>query len=812
MNRSSPPQSASGGEKFQRGLAALQAGNLNEAERQLRAVTRDQPNHVPALNLLGVVLGRLGRNAEALTSYDRALAVAPHSPEAWYGRAMTLLALGRPHDSVASFERVLAAKPDFAQVHLLRAKLLADLGRREDALVAIDKLLAIAPGLAEAWLGRSNILFEAGRYEEALAAAAKSVSLKPGLAEAWHARGNALNELKRHDEALAVYDKALALNPMFAGAWHGRGNALNELRRCDDALAAYDKALALAPALAEAWLGRGNVFNLLKRPREALAAFDRAAAINSRSAEIWLGRGNALCELKRFGDATAAYEKAQALNPELAEAFVGCGNVFVQLKDPAKAGIAYARGLALNPRVKYLMGDHVHVKLQLSDWTNLSAETSELVAAVRAAEPATAPFQFLAISSSAADQLQCAERFMADQPAFPAVWRGDPYTHDRIRVGYFSADLCRHPVGQLAVGLFENHNRSRFETTAISFSPDDGSDLRRRMTAAFEHFIDVNAMEDADVAALIRAREIDIVVDLTGLTRYNRFSVLSRRVAPVQVNFLGYPGTMGHPCMDYVIADRTIIPEEHFQHYIEHVVWLPETYQANDDKIVISERRPTRRECDLPDGAFVFCCFNNTYKITPAIFDVWMRLLGGVPDSVLWLIGANATAEANLRREAERRGVAAGRLIFAPKMPLADHLARSSHADLFLDTMPYNAHTTGSDALRAGVPLLTCLGSTFASRVAASLVKAVGLDELIAGSLGDYEALALKLAGDPAYLRALRDRLARNRDTYPLFDTARFTRHIEAAYTTMWQRQQSGSEPRAFAVDANFDEAGDSAI
>lgn len=801
MTKSSPHPFAAGDEHFQRGLAALQAGNLNEAERQLHAVTRAQPNHVAALNLLGVVLGRLGRNGDALASYDRALAAAPHSPEAWYGRAMTLLAVGRPHDAVVSFERVLAAKPDFTQVHLLRAKLLADLGRSEEALDAINKLLAIAPGLAEAWLGRSNVLFQARRYEEALAAAAKAAAIKPDLGEAWHGRGNALNELSRYDDALAAYDRALALNPKFAGAWHGRGNALNELKRYDEALAAYDKALALDPALAEAWLGRGNVLNVLKRATDALAAFDRGAAITSTSAEIWLGRGNALCELKCYGDALAAYEKALAINTDLAEAFVGCGNVAVQLREPAKAHVAYERALALNPRVKYVVGDRLHVKLQLSDWTNLAAEVSELVAAVRAGEPATAPFQFLAVSSSAADQLQCTKRFMADQPAFPAVWRDGLYAHDRIRVGYFSADFCNHPVGQLAVGLFEAHDKSRFEATAISFGPDDGSDLRRRITAAFEHFVDVNQMDDAEVAALIRSREIDIAVDLTGLTRHNRFGALSRRVAPVQVNFLGYPGTMAHPCMDYIIADRTIIPEEDFQHYSERVVWLPDSYQANDDKSAITERRPTRPDCGLPEGAFVFCCFNNTYKIMPEVFDIWMRLLAAVPNSVLWLIATNAAAEVSLRREAERRGVAPDRLIFAAKMPLADHLARSGHADLFLDTMPYNAHTTGSDALWAGVPLLTCLGSTFASRVAASLVRAVGLGDLATTSLQDYEAMAIKLARDPASLRALRDRLARNRGTHPLFNTARFARHIEAAYTTMWRRYQAGAAPQAFAVE-----------
>jgi predicted O-linked N-acetylglucosamine transferase (SPINDLY family) len=349
--------------------------------------------------------------------------------------------------------------------------------------------------------------------------------------------------------------------------------------------------------------------------------------------------------------------------------------------------------------------------------------------------------------------------------------------------------------------LFEAHDRSRFETVAISFGPDDGSDLRRRLKSAFEDFNDVRDMTDAEVAALIRRREIDLVIDLTGLTRYSRFSVLSRRVAPIQVNFLGYPGTMGAECMDYIIADRTIIPDAHFEHYSERVVWLPETYQANDDKRVISDCKPTRAECGLPESAFVFCCFNNTYKITPEIFDLWMRLLAATANSVLWLLGTDATAEANLRREAVRRGISADRLVFAPKIPLADHLARSAQADLFLDTVPYNAHTTGSDALWAGVPLLTCLGSTFASRVAASLVGAVGLDDLVASSLQEYETLALRLATDPVQLRALRERLKRNRSSYPLFDTARFTRHLEAAYTTMHQLYQRGEAPRAFAVD-----------
>jgi protein O-GlcNAc transferase len=786
---------------FQRGLVALRAGRLNDAERSLRAVIGADAKHIQALNLLGIVLGRLGRNGEAVESFDQALAAAPDSTESWYGRGMTLLTMGRPLDAIASFDRVLAGKPDFTQVHLLRAKVLSDLGRHDAALAGIDKLLATMPGFAEAWLCRSNVLFALKRYADALTAAERAISLKPDLAEGWHGCGNAFNELKRYHEALSAYDKAIALNPNFAGAWHGRANVLSELRRYHDALAAYDKALALAPDLVEAWLGRGNALNVLEDSDGALAAFARALSLDPNLAEAWLGRGNTLCERDQYDNAAAAYEQALSLNADLAEAWFGQGNVFFHRKNYEQALAAYDRALALKPDLRFGVGDRLHVKLYLSDWRNLQAEIAEIVTAIRAGRPTISPFQSLAILSSAADHLACAQRFMADQPSFPAVWRGEIYSHGRIRIAYFSPDFCNHAVGQLAVGLFEAHEKSRFETIAISYGRDDGSQLRRRIKSAFDDFIDVREMTDADVAAFIHRREIDILIDLSGLTRYNRFGVLLRRVAPIQVNFLGYPGTAGAACMDYIVADPVIIPEDHFPFYSEKVVWLPDAYQPNDDKRHISSRKPARDECGLPESAFVFCCFNNNYKITPEIFDVWMRLVKAKEGSVLWLLATNATAEGNLRREAERRGISPDRLVFASRIALADHLARSRQADLALDTMPYNAHTTASDALWAGVPLVTCLGSTFASRVAASLATAVGLDELVTSSLQDYEALALKLANDPSQLRALRERLARNRLTHPLFDTARFTRHIEAAYTAMWECYQRGEPPKAFAVD-----------
>ena len=716
---------------------------------------------------------------------------------------MTLLAMNRPQQALKSFERVIALKPDIPQVHLLRAKLLVDLDRHDTALEAIDDLIAKFPTLAEAWLGRSNVLFSVARYDEALSSAERALALKSDFVEAWQARGNALSELKRYDEALAAFDKALGLYPHFAGAWHGRGNALYELKLHHEALVAYDKALALAPDLAEAWLGRGYALIELRRYREALSAFDRAGASMPNLVEAWLGRGSAFYELNRYGEALAAYSKALTLKPNLPEALRNCGNVYVQLKELDKAVRAYDRALAIKPDFKLTKGGRLHVKLQLSDWTNLNAEISDVIASVRAHETPIAPFEFLAVSSSPADQLLCAKQNIADYLSFPAVSRREIYAHERVRIGYFSADLRNHPVGQLAVGLFEAHDKSRFETIALSFGPDDNSDLRRRIKSAVEHFIDAENMSDMDLAAFIRRREIDMLIDLTGFTMHGRFSVLARRGAPIQVNFLGYSGTMGADCVDYIIADRTVIPEDHFRFYSEQVVWLPDTFQPNDSKRSIAERKPTRSECGLPEGGFIFCCFNNTYKITPEVFAVWMRLLARSAGSVLWLTETNSTATQNLRREAKARGISPERLKFAPKMPLAaDHLARYRQADLFLDTLPYNAHTTASDALWAGLPVLTQLGETFAGRVAASLLKAVGVPELVTTSLEEYETLALRLARDPALLGTMKDKLLRNRDNCPLFDTARFTRHLETAYATMWQRYQSGEPPRAFAVES----------
>jgi predicted O-linked N-acetylglucosamine transferase (SPINDLY family) len=682
------------------------------------------------------------------------------------------------------------------------------LNRPAEAMQRFSEAVKLNPSVAETWNYRGATFGDLARHEEAIADFDKATALNPRYAEAFQNKGKSLLALARGDEALAAFDRALAINSALAEAWLGRGHVFAQLQKYGDALAAYDRAVALKPFLAEAWLVRALVLSVFGNHQAALSSFDRALALDPNLATASVGRGNSFLQLQQYDNALAAYDRALAFNANIAEAWFGRADTFLHLREYEKALTAFDRALALKPEIEFAKGARLHMKLSLSHWTNLEADVADLVAAVKAKKPAASPFVFIGMSSTAADQLTCAKSGMPDRPPVPLAWRGEIYSHDRIRVGYFSADFRTHPVAQLIAGVLDQHDRSRFDITAFSYGLDDASDLRNRIRSAAENFVDICGMTDDEIAEIIRRREIDVLVDLTGLTQRNRFSILSRRVAPVQVNFLGYPGTTGADWIDYIIADPTIIPEDHFRFYSEQVVWLPDTYQPNtyqldDNRRRISERSPTREECNLPKAAFVFCCFNNTYKITPAMFDVWMRLLRAIPDSVLWLSQPNPSAEANLPKEAELRGVARERVIFAPRLPeLSDHWARQLHADLFLDTLPFNAHTTASDALWAGLPVLTCVGETFAGRVAASLLKAVGLPELIITSLKDYEALALRLAREPSFLASIKAKLARNRSTHPLFDTARYSRHIEAAYTTMWQRYQAGEPPRAIAVES----------
>jgi predicted O-linked N-acetylglucosamine transferase (SPINDLY family) len=595
--------------------------------------------------------------------------------------------------------------------------------------------------------------------------------------------GNVLAAQNRRDEALANYDRALAARPEFFEALFNRANTLLELKYSEEALKSYERAVRLRPDNPSGWNNRGTALRNLMRLDEALASFSRAAAISPGHVNALINVAIVLWDQGRLEEALTACGHALERGPRSAEAFYVKANILRDLKRLDEALAHYEQALAANPAHTHALNGIAQMALGLCDWQRVAALVPRLMDNAANGPSIVQPFVLLGYSDDAALQRRCAENYVrrtVSMPPSPA--RDTRHRHDRIRLAYLSADFHQHPTAQLMAELFERHDRTRFEVTGIAFGPDDGSEMRARIRQSFDNFQDVRGKSDAEVAAMLKARETDIAVDLNGHTAGARPGIFACRPARVQVNYLVYPGTVGAGFIDYVLADATVLPADQQLFFQEKIVHLPDCYQANDATRAVPPA-PMRAEAGLPDDAIVFCCFNNSWKITAPIFDVWMRLLSNVGNGVLWLLdGPHAS---NLRKEAGTRGIDPGRLIFAPVLPPDRHLGRHRLADLFLDTLPYNAHTSCSDALWAGVPVITCYGKSFPGRVAASLLKAIGLPELVTTRLEDYEALALELAINPALLMATREKLARNRLTTPLYDSDRFRRHIEAAYEAM---------------------------
>ena len=601
-------------------------------------------------------------------------------------------------------------------------------------------------------------------------------------------------------EGLGQLAKAAAADPEFAEVHYNRGQVLAQLGRVRESLAAFDATLRLRPDLAEAWNGRGRALAALLHLDDALTNFDRALALRPNSVSALYNRGTALLDLNRFADAIAAFDRVLALDPRHAMAAFNRAIALAEMGHASEAASAYARVAAIDPAWPGAAGQVHYEQRRICDWANAPPPPA-LEAAVLSQPGAFEPFATLVLTDSPACAQASARAFMTSRwPNAAASRRPRGRKHDRIRLAYFSSDFHDHATAHLTAGLFERHDRTAFEVIGVEIASRHDDAMSARLHRAFDRFVDATAMPDGDVVAATHNLEFDIAIDLNGHTKHARQGIFAARAAPLQVNYLGYPGTSGAVWMDYIIADRTVVPADHERFYDEAVVCLPESYQPNDSQRPIAPRAFTRAELGLPPDGFVFACFNTPRKFAPDVFDRWMRLLAAVPGSTLWLLDAGELAAANLLAEATKRGVAPERLVFARYLPADEHLARHRCADLFLDTLPYNAHTTASDALWAGVPMVTCLGNAFQGRVGASLVRAVGLPELVTGSLDDYEALALRLAREPGALHDLRTRLNAGRAAAPLFDTARICRHLESAYRTMWERHRRGEAPAPFEV------------
>jgi protein O-GlcNAc transferase len=814
-----------------RGNALKNLGRTADALASYDRALTIRPYHSNTLSNRGNALRDLGQHRSALDSYDRALAIQPDFVDAHVNRGNALCDLGRHDEALVCYANALSLKPNYVPAMANCGSALHTLCRYTDALEMFDRAIALAPSNASNYNNRGAVLTNLRRPNEALSSYARCLELRPDYPEALNNRGCVLRDLADPEAALMSYDQALVLRPTYVEALTNRGNALCDLGRLDEALEMHLSALKLRPNNAEALNNRGNVLRLLKRPEEALNSYEQAIDFKPNYAEAFNNRGTALRELRRLDAALASYTQAIRIKPDYAEAHSNLGNALKDLgrNDEAlrcydhaltirpdyvdalvhrggtlrdikryEAAVAsFGRALELRTDYDYLYGDWLYTKMKICDWQDLPARFAALVTRTKAGECAVSPFPILAMVDSRVLQQQVATNW-ADKKhpidaAMPRLMASS--NHARIRVGYFSADFHNHATAYLMAELFERHDKTKFEVTAFSFGPDAGDEMRDRLVEAFDRFVDVRSRSDKEVALLARELEIDIAVDLKGYTQNYRAGIFAARAAPVQVNYLGFPGTMGAEYIDYLIADQILIPESFQNDYTEKIAYLPHSYQVNDAKRQIAQREFNRTELGLPPTGFVFCCFNNNFKILPRTFDCWMRILKQVDDSVLWLFEDNPIAASNLRKEAGQRGVDPLRLVFAKRMMLPEHLARHRLADLFLDTLPCNAHTTASDALWAGLPVLTCIGESFAARVAASLLNAIGLPELITTTPKDFEERAVTLATQPERLAAIKQKLIANRLTTPLFDTKLFAHNLEALYQKMFSRHQASLDP-----------------
>jgi predicted O-linked N-acetylglucosamine transferase (SPINDLY family) len=767
---------ATDGDLYQRALVLYRQGDLPAAERLCRDVLAIAPQHPDALHLLGLIANASGRSDLAVGLLRDSLRANPNQPAAAVNLGAVLLQVGQAEAALAQFDSALQLDPRMLLAHYNRANVLQTLGRHSEALAGYDSALALQPQLFEAHNNRGHSLLQLQRPAEALDSFERALQLRPNDPQALTNRAATLHILalaavSKGDraEAIPLFEASLASDPNQPATHCNLGNALLDLRRPLEALARFENALRLAPEYLLALYNHGTALFELRRHTEALPSLDRVLQTSPDHVGALVNRGAVLRALGRNEEALVSLERAMSLQPDF----------------------------------KYLPGAVLYLRsLAIADWSHSTEHAQQIRASIMSGQPADVPLSFLAVSDRAAEQLKCSQLFCADQQrslALAPLWRGERYAHSKVRVGYLSSDFREHAVSYLLAGVLEQHDRSRFEIVGLSLRPEDQSLMGRRVRNAVDRFVDLSPLSDAQAAEQVRALEVDIVVDLIGFTEGARTGVLSRRPAPIQVNYLGFPGTLGAPYMDYILADEFVIPPEQREHYAEQVVYLPDCFQANDSQRAI-ETSLSRGDCGLPAAGPVLCCFNNTFKLTPQLFAIWMRLLQQVPHSALWLLGDTPFVQSNLQAKAAEHGVDPRRLVFAPRLTYAKHLGRLGLADLFLDTLPFNGGTTASDALWAGVPVLTCPGEAFAARMAGSLLQAIGLPELITHNLVEYEQLALQLLRDPQQLAQLRARLAAHRTTYPLFNTQRFCRHLESAYLHMHDRYQRGMAPATFSI------------
>lgn len=795
---------------FREAVQLLQEGKLSQSEFAHKRVLSREPGHAPSLHHLGLIAFKRNDKLGAVNLIRQSVAADPGYHQAWLNLAVVLSDMKHADEAMAACRECIALQPQHAEAHAVLGNLLRVTLASHEAMAAYANSLRLNPNQPTIAARLGELHLESGDFDRASALCRQAFSIDGANEDARAlerrlllARGSAeLAEAAIASETESAPERARKLGEL--------GVHLNTAGRHEEAADVLRRAIANHPAVASLHFDLAFALEALGQKEEAFTCYQTGLAIEPNRAEAYANVGTLLRSMDMMTGSIQALAHAVWLDPNLAVAHYNLALTFKEMNRFEEAHASFAKAVACAPDSLIYRLEANNLKRVVCDWRDLASEEAISLEQFRLKDTAVAPFLMLSFSADRQDQLEAGRRY-AKRFEVAAAQRFDSYRKhapgDKIRLGFLSGDFCEHATSVLLVEVLESLDRNRFETFGYCFSPDDRSELRHRVVRAFDRFLTVSEMSDAEAARRIHTDGIDVLVDLKGYTKGSRPKILAHRPAPIQVNYLGYPATMGADFVDYFIADAITAPMEHQSHYSEKIVQLPQCYQPNDRQREISSDPVTRAGCGLPEDAFVFCSFNNSYKLNPETFDVWMRLLGQVPGSVLWLLGSSDLMRENLRREAEARGIAADRLVFASRQSFAKHLARHRLADLFLDSLPCNAHTTTSDALWAGLPVVTCLGETFAGRVAGSLLTAAGLGELVTASMSDYENLALALARDRARLAELRTMLQAGRFSCALFDSKRYTRNLEQSFETMVNIMRSAEAPRPFSVVENLSES-----
>ncbi len=795
MNQSEIKQSLALAENY------FHSGRYELAETLLRKIVNLEGDNSKANELLAYIYGNQGNVNLSFKFLELACGQDSCSPEVLYYLGSAQLERALFSEAIYSFKRSLEKGGDFFEALHDLGTAYAHLGELEISLQYYQKCLKLRNDSHQLLFNIARVLEDMMRYDEALAHYDSALSLRPNYVDAWINKGVILVGLLRFDEALKHYDEAIRLDFNNYQPYFNKANTLNKLKRYEEALVEYDRAISLRPNYAEAFSNKSVTLNKLKQHSLALELCNSALSLSPDHPEALVNKGISLQALRRYEEALMYFDRALSLSPDHVEALANKGISLQALGHYDQALINFYKAFYLNPDMDWIYGDLFFTKMKICSWDNFYECLEKLRKKILLDKKPSNPFLTLAVSNDSFLHKYTAEGYVANRFPYNSSL-GEIHKvkkPNKLRIGYFSADFRNHAMAFLTAELFELHDKTRFEIIAFSFVADDKSQMNVRLNQSFNQFIDVSSRSDFEIAQLARQLEIDIAIDLMGHTQDSRTGIFSYRVAPIQLSYIGYLGTLGANYIDYLVADRVLVPRGSEQFYSEKMVFLP-SYQVNDRKRIISTKQFSREELGLPRDEFIFCCFNNNYKILPKTFDSWIQILKAVTKSVLYLYAENPWAMENLKKEAESRGINSDRLVFAKVAPYAEYLARYKVCDLFLDTFPYNAGTTASDALWAGLPVLTLQGQSFASRVASSLLTAIDLPELITTSQREYEDLAIDLAKNPHKLANLKKKLATNRNSKPLFDTPLFTKKLEEAYVQIYERYHQDLPPDHISI------------